>query len=72
MNYKEFLIGVDPHPDTHTACVLDDNGKVVDTLGVKNTEEGFEAPCEWAYGSKQRRWAIEGASNPFVSCWVAE
>ena len=26
---EEFVIGVDPHPATHTACVLDQTGKVV-------------------------------------------
>lgn len=69
---QRFVIGVDPHPDTHTACVLDTNAKVVDTLRVKNTEEGLEAMRRWANGFEGRLWAIEGASNPFVSCWVGE
>lgn len=70
MNH-EFVIGVDPHPDTHTASVLDENGKVVETLRVRNTEEGFEALRQWANGFDERLWAIEGASNPFVASWVA-
>jgi transposase len=73
MNRQKFVIGVDPHPQTHTACLLDEMGTVVDTLTVKNTEEGFEALRRWAYGFEgRRRWAIEGASNPFICCWVAE
>lgn len=71
MNH-EFVIGMDPHPGAHTASVLDLNGRVVDTLRVKNTNEGFEELSRWASGFKERVWAIEGASNPFVSCWVAQ
>ena len=67
-----FVIGVDPHPNTHTACVVDANGKLVDTLRVKNTEEGFQELRGWADGFEGRVWAIEGASNPFVCCWVKE
>ena len=67
-----FVIGVDPHPNTHTACVVDENGKLVDTLRVKNTEEGFQELRGWADGFEGRVWAIEGASNPFVCCWVKE
>ena len=52
---------------------MDENAKVVDTLRVKNTHEGFEEFRRWASGFEGRLlWAIEGASNPFVSCWVAE
>lgn len=39
----KFVIGVDPHPDTHTVAALDGNGKVVDTPRVENTREDFEA-----------------------------
>jgi transposase len=68
----EFVVGMDPHPDTHTACVVDENGKVVHTLRVKNTPEGFKELRGWASGFEGRVWAIEGASNPFVSSWVSE
>lgn len=71
----KFVIGVDPHPDTHTASVLDENGKVVDTLQVENTEEGLKTLRLWGEGfgedESERRWAIEGAANPFIRPWVA-
>lgn len=72
----KFVIGVDPHPDTHTASVLDQNGKVVDTLEVDNTEEGLKTLRPWGerFGEDgaERRWAIEGAANPFIRPWVAD
>lgn len=72
----KFVIGVDPHPATHTAAALDESGKVVRTLRVENTPEGYEALRQWAerFGesSRERRWAVEGAANPFVAAWVAE
>lgn len=68
----KFVIGVDPHPDTHTAAALDVNGKVVQTLRVENTDEGFEELRKFAGGYEERRWAVEGASNPFISPWVAQ
>lgn len=68
----KFVIGVDPHPDSHTAAALDENGKVVDTLRVANTEEGYEELRQFAGRFEERRWAVEGAANPFVSPWVAQ
>ncbi len=68
----KFVIGVDPHPDTHTAAALDENGKVVDTLRVANTDEGYEELLEFAGRFEERRWAVEGAANPFVAPWVAQ
>jgi transposase len=61
------IIGVDPHPDSHTAAALDTNGKVLGTLTVKNTAMGLDELQHWAGGFQQRRWAIEGANNPFVT-----
>lgn len=45
---------------------------MVDTLRVENTGEGFETLCGWAERFEERRWAIEGAANPFVAPWVGE
>ena len=39
----EFIVGMDPHPDTHTACVVDENGKVVHTLRVKTPEKALRS-----------------------------
>ena len=66
-----FVIGVDPHPESHTAAALDENGRVAGTLRVENTEEGFAALLAWAERFPERRWAVEGATNPFVAPWVS-
>ena len=42
------IIGVDPHPDSHTAAALDENGKVLDTLRVENTAAGLDEVQQWA------------------------
>jgi transposase len=67
----KFVIGVDPHPHSHTAAVLDENGKIVETLRVENTDEGLDSLVRFAERYEERRWAVEGAANPFVSAWVA-
>lgn len=67
----EVIVGVDPHPGTHTAAALDENGKTLGTIEVENTEEGLDALLVWAERFGERRWAIEGASNPFVAPRVA-
>ena len=59
------IIGVDPHPDSHTAAALDTNGKILATLTVANTAAGLAELRGWAKGFRQRQWAVEGASNPF-------
>lgn len=66
------IIGVDPHPSTHTASALDENGKALASVRVENTDEGFTELLAFADGFEDRRWAIEGASNPFIAPWVAQ
>lgn len=68
------VIGVDPHPDSHTASAIEaSSGKVVDTLRVENTEEGMEELLTFddGFSEEERQWAIEGADNPFVAPLVA-
>jgi len=36
------MIGVDPHPGTHTAVALDMNGKELAYLTVENSEVGLQ------------------------------
>jgi transposase len=64
------VLGLDPHPASHTVAALDANGKVLRTLRVDNTEEGFEQLRAWAGRFEERSWAVEGASNPFIASWV--
>ena len=66
------IIGVDPHPDSHTLSALDPNGRVLGSLTVRNTQAGFEQMLGFARRFPERRWAIEGASNPFVRPWAEE
>lgn len=61
------IIGVDPHPDSHTAAALDENGKVLGTLTVENNAAGLDEVQQWAKEFPGRRWAIEGANNPFAT-----
>lgn len=61
------IIGVDPHPDSHSAAALNANGKVLSTLTVANTEQGLADLRQWAAQFEPRCWAIEGANNPFVT-----
>ena len=67
------IIGLDPHPATHTAAALDAaTGRVLATSRFPNTEEGNEDLRLWALEFPERHWAVEGAGNPFVAALVAE
>jgi hypothetical protein len=63
-------IDVDPHPKTHTAAALDENGKVIESLTISNSTRGLHTLRRWARGFQKRRWAVEGIGNhhiyPFV------
>ncbi len=61
------IIGVDPHPGTHTAAVLDINGKELAYLTVENSEAGLQRLRDWVEQFPERVWAIEGTNNPFVT-----
>lgn len=71
------IIGIDPHPATFTAALLDaSSARVLHTLEADNSEEGHELLHLWVRehsdGNDERRWAVEGAGNPFVAPLVAE
>ena len=61
------IIGVDPHPSTHTAATLDTNGKALAYFKVDNTEAGLQKLRGWAEQFSERVWAIEGANNLFIT-----
>jgi transposase len=63
-------IGVDPHPKTHTAAALDDNGKVLESLTVSNSKRGLHKLKCWSQGFQKRRWAIEGIGNHYIYPFV--
>lgn len=60
------IIGVDPHPASHTAAALDAHGGVHATVTVANDDAGRTRLWQWAQQYPERRWAVEGASNPFT------
>lgn len=65
------IIGVDPHPGSHTAAALDENGTTLGALRVDNNPAELDRLWQWAQAFPARRWAIEGAGNPFIAAWVA-
>jgi transposase len=68
----EVVIGVDPHPGSHTFSAVDVNGGVIDELRIENTDEGRQALWTWAEQFPQRRWAVEGPGNRFAKSLVNE
>jgi transposase len=60
------IIGVDPHPGSHTAVALNEQGKRLGTLTFENTEGGLAQFQSWLSAYEIERCAIEGANNPFA------
>ena len=60
------IIGLDPHPGTHTAAALDEQGTLLGTLTRDNSPSGIAELASWAGRFPERLWAIEGANNPFT------
>lgn len=65
------IIGLDPHPDTHTVVALDKNGKRLGTKTFVNNDEGLAALEQFSQSDPERQWAIEGAATAFIAPWVA-
>lgn len=60
------IIGIDPHPGSHTAVALDSQGKVLGQLVLNNDALGFQALQRWLGGYAVEVCAVEGANNPFA------
>lgn len=65
------IIGLDPHPASHTVAALDENRTVLGHLAVANEAPGLRELQQWAGRFPERCWAIEGANNPFIAPFVA-
>jgi transposase len=65
------ILGLDPHPSTHTAVALNSCGVVLDALTINNDLEGLERLQLWAAHFEERCWAIEGAGNRYVASLLA-
>jgi transposase len=59
-------IGIDPHPDSHTAAALNQDGQTLATLQVGNSPEGLAQLRMWAAAFSPRRYAIEGLGNTYI------
>ncbi len=70
-SYKGVIIGLDPHPASHTAMALDQQGRSLGHVVITNDPDGEERLLAWAVQFPVRHWAIEGAGNSFVSSLVA-
>ena len=60
------IIGIDPHPKSHTVAALDKQGKALGQLTVSNNCGGLEKLQGWLAGHEVQKCAIEGANNPFA------
>ena len=60
------IIGIDPHPKSHTAASLDKQGKVLAHLSVTNDEQGLKTLQGWLGSFAVEKVALEGANNPFA------
>ena len=65
------ILGVDPHPSTHTVVALDARGVVLDALTVQNDDDGLNQLYAWSARFEQPCWAIEGAGNRYVAPLLA-
>lgn len=65
------IIGVDPHPKSHTAVAMDGAGKILSTQTFANDAQGLSSFLKWLEGYEERVIGIEGAGNKFVLEWVS-
>lgn len=60
------IIGIDPHPGSHTAVASARSGKLLGQVRVANHAEGVEVLSEWLKTYPVAVCAVEGANNPFA------
>lgn len=60
------IIGVDPHPGSHTAAALEETGKVLGHLTITNSDTGLSEFEQWLKNYDIKQVAVEGANNPFA------
>ncbi len=58
-----FIIGIDPHKGSHTAVVIDGDGRLIDELLVCADRRQRERLLCWAAEFEPRVWAVEGATG---------
>jgi transposase len=65
------VIGLDPHPQQHTAAALDDQGSILQVETFSSDARGAEAFLAWSEALGEYRVAVEGPSQPFFAAWLA-
>ncbi len=60
------IVGVDPHPGSHTACAMDTSGRVLGQWRAHNDAEGSAGLLAWANEYGRCRWAVEGPANSYA------
>jgi transposase len=53
------VVGIDPHKHSHTAVVVDENGRVLGQVVVGNTAPELVRLLQWAQRFGSCRWAVE-------------
>jgi transposase len=56
-------IGIDTHRDRHSACALDDQGRLLGELELAAESGGYEALWEWASSLGVPAFALEGSGS---------
>lgn len=57
------IIGIDPHPDSHTAAVLDRQGKLISRGTFRNDVQGLEAFMQWLASFEQGQNQYKGKDD---------
>lgn len=64
------IVGIDPHPQQHTAAALDEQGKVTDVQTFPSDSEGVEAFMKWLEAFTDVQVAVEGPTQSFFAVWL--
>jgi len=65
------IVGIDPHPQQHTAAALDDQGKVHDVQTFPSGSEGLQDFMDWLGAFTDVQVAVEGPTQPFFAVWLS-
>jgi transposase len=57
------IIGIDPHPSSHTAVALNEHGKRLAMLTFNNDESGLVQFKTWLSSFEIERWASSGGHS---------
>ena len=58
-----FVIGIDSHKDTLSACLVDHLGTALEYRTIANTPTGHRQLIDWAHTTNAARVAVEGSGT---------